>query len=175
MTGMSIGVLKHYGDENINFIEGRLDIGQEQAVPLISQTISYVDEHFGNDVLKLFDLPPGTSCPMIEGVRGADYVILVAEPTPFGMHDLKLTIETMKELGKDCGVVINRDGLGNEDIDALCRENNVPVLARIPNKRQVAELYSKGRLVYEHVEGFREELEKINRYVFSGVKTGSYE
>ena len=175
MTGMPVGVLKHYRDENINFIEGRLDIGQEQAVPLISQTIRYVDEHFGHDILKIFDLPPGTSCPMIEGAKGADYVILVAEPTPFGLHDLKLTVETMIELGKDYGVVINRYGLGDEDIDAYCREKNIPVLARIPNRRQVAELYSKGSLVYKDVAGLREELEKISSHVLNGVKTGSYE
>jgi MinD superfamily P-loop ATPase len=175
MTNLSVGVLKHYGDKNINFIEGRLDIGQEQAVPLISQTISYVDEHFSKDIPKIFDLPPGTSCPMIEGVKGADYVLLVAEPTPFGLHDLKLTVETMKELGKDCGVVINKYGLGDEDIDTYCRENNIPVLARIPNKRKVAELYSKGKLIYEHIPGLREELEKISSHIFSGVKTGPYE
>jgi MinD superfamily P-loop ATPase len=170
MNSMPIGVLKHFRDQRIDFIEGRLDVGQEQAVPMISQTISYVDRHFPNHDLKLFDLPPGTTCPMIEGVKGADYVVLVTEPTPFGMHDLLLTIDTMRELGKDFGVVINRHGIGNKDIETYCAEYNIPVLGKIPNRRQAAELYSRGELIYKEVPGIREELDKITGHIFSSVK-----
>jgi len=89
MVPKKMGVLKHFNHRNLDFIESRLDIGEEQAVPLISQTIKYVNNKFPNDIIKIYDSPPGTSCPVIEATKYADFVILVTEPTPFGLHDLK--------------------------------------------------------------------------------------
>lgn len=97
MTSERIGEIKAFASDGFSFVEGRLDLGQEMAVPLIAQTIKYVDEHFKNHI-KIFDAPPGTSCPVIEASRGSDYVILVTESTPFGLNDLKLAVETMKVL-----------------------------------------------------------------------------
>jgi len=108
MIPKKIGELNHFEKDNLTFVESRLDIGQEQAVPLISQTNEYIDKHFHKEALKLYDSPPGTSCPVIEAVKNADFVILVTEPTPFGLHDLKLAVDTLKELKKKFGVVVNR-------------------------------------------------------------------
>lgn len=165
MVPRKIGELHHFEEGNLVFIESRLDIGQEQATPLISQTNKYIDEHFPGDILKIYDSPPGTSCPVIEAARDADYVLLVTEPTPFGLHDLKLTVETMKKLKKKYGVIINRDGIGNEDVLSWCKAENIPVLGRIPNDRRIAELYSRGKLVYTEVKTVSRELEKIRTYL----------
>ncbi len=111
MVPKKMGELKHYKLPNLDFIESRLIIGEEQAVPLIGQTIKYVDEKFSKKTIKFFDSPPGTSCPVIEATKDADLILLVTEPTPFGLHDLKLAVDTMKELNKTCGVIINRFGI----------------------------------------------------------------
>jgi len=167
MIKQRMGELKQIKSGKIDFIESRLDIGQEQAVPLIGQTIHYIESKFPKKTLKIFDSPPGTSCPVIEATKNVDFVILVTEPTPFGLHDLKLAVETMVELGKPHGVVINRYGIGNNDVIDYCKENNIPILAKIPNSRKLAELYSKGELVYKELSEFKEELQKIESYILN--------
>ena len=165
MIPQKMGELSHYQSDKLTFIESRLDIGQEQAVPLISQTLDYVDRHFPNEVIKIFDAPPGTSCPVIEATKEADFVILVTEPTPFGLHDLKLAVETMKELKKRTGVVVNRFGIGNDDVLRYCEEENIPVLAKIPNSRKIAELYSSGKLIYRELPEVKQQLDGIMKYI----------
>ncbi|MFP4023679.1 MAG: P-loop NTPase [Thiohalospira sp.] len=165
MVSQRMGELKHYSADNINFIESQLDIGQEQAVPLIGQTIKYVEDNFDDNSLKIYDSPPGTSCPVIEATKDADFIILVTEPTPFGLHDLKLAVETVNELRKPFAVVINRWGLGDEKVLDYCKENDIPIIAKIPNLRQIAEIYSRGELVFEQVPEFRDELLKISNYI----------
>ncbi|MBS3769942.1 MAG: ATP-binding protein [Bacteroidales bacterium] len=156
MQDHPIGELNHYKVGQLDFIEGKLNIGEQQAVPLISKTIDYTKENFPDHSLFLYDSPPGTSCPVIESVKEADYVILVAEPTPFGLHDLKLSVKTMRKVGKAFGVVINRHGLGNNDIEQFCREEQVTILGRIPNMPEIAKKYSRGELIIEIPEIRRE-------------------
>ncbi len=165
MIKQKIGEIKYFKKDNLNFVESRLDIGQEQATQLIKQTISYVEQHFRDTNVKIYDSPPGTSCPVIEATRDADFVILVTEPTPFGFHDLKLAIDTVRQLKKKFGVVINRHGIGNNDVYNYCNEENIPILSKIPNSRKIAELYSYGELIYEKVPEFRNELEKILNFL----------
>ena len=170
MIPKKMGELLHFENNNLSFIESRLDIGQEQATQLISQTNKYIDKHFPDEVVKIYDAPPGTSCPVMEATKDADYVILVTEPTPFGLHDLKLAVETMKKLGKNFGVVVNRHGIGNDDVMVYCKQENIPVLARIPNDRRIAELYSRGKLVYQEFPEVKLQLENIWNYI---LKSGS--
>ncbi|MCD4833433.1 MAG: ATP-binding protein [Bacteroidales bacterium] len=167
MISQRMGTLNHYENGNISFIESRLDIGQEQAVPLIAQTNDYIDETFDKNIVKIFDAPPGTSCPVIEATKDVDFVILITEPTPFGLHDLKLAVETMKKLRKDFGVVINRYGIGNNDVIDYCENDNIPILAKIPNSRKVAELYSMGKLIYTELPEVKQELQKIRNYILN--------
>ena len=167
MIPKKMGVLKYFKQGNLSFIESRLDVGEEQAVPLISQTIQYVKEKFTDNIIKIYDAPPGTSCPVIEATKDADFVILVTEPTPFGLHDLTLAVETMKELKKDYGVIINRDGIGNDDVLEYCNIENIPILARIPNDRRIAELYSSGKLIYNQHTEVRKQLESIKDYILN--------
>jgi len=93
MVPQKMGELQHFENGKLNFVESRLEIGQEQATQLISQTNKYIDEHFSDNIVKIYDAPPGTSCPVIEATKDADFVILVTEPTPFGLHDLKLAVD----------------------------------------------------------------------------------
>lgn len=165
MTRQRMGELKQFSENNITFIESRLDIGQEQAVPLIGQTIHYIEEKFPDNILKIYDAPPGTSCPVIEATKDADFIILVTEPTPFGLHDLKLAAETVQELNKPFVVVINRYGLGDDKVLDYCEENEIPVIARIPNLRKIAEIYSRGELIYKQVPEFKNELVKVRDYI----------
>jgi MinD superfamily P-loop ATPase len=164
MIENKMGELKHFKTDSFDFVESRLTIGEEQAVPLIKQTLKFIDSKFNDDFIKIYDAPPGTSCPVIEATKDADFVILITEPTPFGLNDVILAIETMQELKKDFGVVINRYGLGNADIEKYCKENNISVLAKIPNKREIAELYSKGELLWDKIPEVKTELEKIAKF-----------
>lgn len=170
MIKEKMGELKHYQNNNISFIESRLLIGQEQAVPLISQTKDYIEQHFPNGILKFYDCPPGTSCPLIEATKEVDFVILVTEPTPFGLHDLRLAVETMRLLKKDFGVIINREGIGNDDVLHYCKNEDIPILAKIKNNRKIAELFSVGKLFYKEIPEVEEQLKEIKNYIFEKIK-----
>ena len=168
MNPIRIGEIKEYGAKNFSFIEGRLDLGQEMAVPLISQTIEYVDKNFENYV-KIFDAPPGTSCPVIEASRGSDFVVLITEATPFGLNDLKLAVETMRVLKQNFGVIINRDGIGDESVQQYCKSENIPIITKIKNDKEVAKLYSKGELIYPKISHFKDSLDDIVEFI-GGIK-----
>jgi len=169
MIPKKMGELKHSKTKSFDFVESRLIIGEEQAVPLIKQTLKYIDKEFANDYIKLYDSPPGTSCPVIEATKDVDFVILITEPTPFGLNDVILAIETMQELKKDFAVVINRYGLGNDDIIKYCTEHNINIIAKIPNSREIATLYSKGQLLYHKIPAVKQELEKIENYILNNL------
>ena len=162
-----VGKLRDYEVDKIHFVESRLKVGEEQAVASIAKTKKYAVEKYEKVRIALFDSPPGTSCPVIEATKDADFVILVTEPTPFGLHDLKLAAETMRTLKKPFGVVVNRDGIGNDDVLRYCETENIPLLAKIPNSRKIAELYSAGRLIYPEFPEIRKSLGHILDYCLS--------
>jgi len=165
MVPRKIGEVKEYKVENLNFVEGRLIIGEEETVPLIKQTLSYLEKNFPPESLFLIDSPPGTSCPVIETTRKADFVILVAEPTPFGFNDFRLAVETLQEMKKDFYVVINKDGLGSGELEEYCSRNSFKIIGRIPNSREIAEVYSKGGLLYREVPEFRKSIIQIADFI----------
>ena len=123
--------------------EGRLEIGSAMQTALIKKVKKQADS---NQQITLLDAPPGTSCPVVETITTADYVILVTEPTPFGLHDLKITVELLKEIHKPFGVIVNKSGLGNDDVYLSLEENNIPLLGKIPFSKVYAENYSRGEL-----------------------------
>ena len=177
MKDHHMGELKHIRTGGLSFVEGELKIGEQMAVPMIERTLDYTQEHFNDTALKIYDAPPGTSCPVIESVKDADYVVLVTEPTPFGLHDLKLSVETMRKVGKQFGVVINRDGIGNDDTENYCREEDIDIIGRIPNMREIAGKYSRGETIWEIPEvkeqmtGILENISRITgKPVFPGQK-----
>ena len=173
MVPKKMGELVHYQKDNLSFIESKLVIGEEQAVPLIAQTQKYIDDNFQNNIIRLFDSPPGTSCPVIEATKDADVVILVTEPTPFGLHDLKLAVETMRELNKKMAVVVNRYGIGNDDVIDYCNSEKIPLLAKIPNSRKIAEVYSSGNLVYMEFPEVKQQLKKVRNFIMNEIEEGA--
>jgi len=123
MVKHRMGIMKRYHlNDNLQFIESRIDIGVEQATPLIEQTRKFIKENYNGQWFTILDAPPGTSCPVMEAVKDADLVVLITEPTPFGFHDLKLAIDTMEELKKKYAVVINKYGIGNDDVLNYCHD-----------------------------------------------------
>jgi MinD superfamily P-loop ATPase len=131
----------------ISFARGVLDVGEPMAVPVIRQLKRWSAFQAGRVVIR--DAPPGTSCPVVETVRGSDYLLLVTEPTPFGLHDLRLAIQVAKELGIPAGVVINRENGSYPSVNDFCAENNLPVLLHIPFERTIAEGVAQGKTLVE--------------------------
>jgi MinD superfamily P-loop ATPase len=163
------GTLEVGDAEGIRFIQGLLDVGQAMSPPVIRAVKAAGAEHPAD--LWVIDAPPGTSCPVIETIRDADFVVLVTEPTPFGLHDLQLAIETCRLLGLPCGVVVNRaDGAaGDERTREVCRDADVNILAAIPDDRRIAEAYSRGRLAIEAVAEVAERFKELLAAVTSPV------
>jgi MinD superfamily P-loop ATPase len=133
-------------------VEARMKVGAYSPVSVIKSAI----REGGNDGTVIFDAPPGTSCSFIQTVSRADYVILVTEPTPFGLSDLKQSVETLRTIGKPCGVIVNRAGMGNRDIYTYLRDEHLPLLMEIAFDRQVASLYSKGKIVTAEIIEWQE-------------------
>jgi len=129
----------------IRFVRGVLNVGEPMSPPVIKAVKAAAPEA---DVV-IADAPPGTSCPVIESVRGADFVLLVTEPTPFGFHDLKLAVEMVEALGLPCGVVINRATFDGHETHSYCAARGIPILEEIPDDRKLAEAYSRGELACE--------------------------
>jgi MinD superfamily P-loop ATPase len=140
-----IGVVETLRAQDITLIQGRLDVGVAMAPPLIRA----VKARLRPGVPAILDAPPGTSCPVITTLRGADFVVLVTEPTPFGLHDLTLAVLMVRELGIPFGVVVNRLGIGDGRVHAFCRGEGIPVLLEIPDDRRIAEAYSRGDLTVD--------------------------
>ena len=135
-----VGKIEHGQAKGIDFFHGLLNVGEIQAIPVIKALKRKVDK----SKKVIIDVPPGTSCPVIESIGGSDYCILVTEPTPFGLHDLKLAVEVVRHLNIPFGVIINRDGIGDKKVESYCQKENIPVLLKIPERKKIAHLYSNG-------------------------------
>ena len=140
-----LGTITKYSTSIGNgIIEGRLKIGSSMQTSLIKRVKKYAETT--NDLV-LYDAPPGTSCPVVETVSDADYIILVTEPTPFGLYDLKLTIELINELKIPFGVVVNKAGIGSPDTYEYLKQNNIELIGNIPFSKTYATAYAKGDLM----------------------------
>ncbi len=149
------GVIEEGRTRNIRFAYGILNIGEAMAVPVIRELKKRIGEN-ATDCVVILDASPGTSCPVVETMRGADFVLMVTEPTPFGLHDLRLAVEVARdELGLPVGVVINRDGVGDRGVEDYCAAENIPILMRIPLDRRIAEAYSEGMPLVEALPEYR--------------------
>lgn len=124
-------------------VEGRLKIGSAMQTALIKSVKKQADS---NQQITLLDAPPGTSCPVVETVATANYVILITEPTPFGLHDLKIMVDLLNEIHKPFGVIVNKAGLGNNAIYDFLEKNKIPLLGKIPFSKAYARNYSRGEL-----------------------------
>jgi len=146
----AIGELARGAAGPIQFVEGRLQIGQPMSPPVIRA----VKRHLPLTGIAILDAPPGTACPMVETVRDADFVLLVTEPTVFGLHDLTLAVEVIRKVGVPFGVALNRVGSGDDGVQRYCAHADIPVLLQIAEDRRIAEIYSRGELAARHFPGF---------------------
>jgi len=143
--GREMGVVETGDAGDIRFVQGRLTVGEAMPVPVIRRVKARIDR----SATAILDVSPGTSCPVVEAVRDSDYCLLVTEPTPFGLHDLKLAVETVRMLGIPCGVIVNRMTQGETLIHEYCGQGKIPVLLEIPLEREIARLYSNGKTLAE--------------------------
>jgi len=139
-------------------IESRMKVGVMSPVKLIKTAINKIDP--ANDIA-ILDAPPGTSCPFIQTTATADFVVLVTEPTPFGLSDLKQSVETLRQMNRSFGVIINRAGIGNRDVYNYLENNHIPLLMEIPYDPQIAMLYSKGLLAAQRMTTLKEKLVEL--------------
>lgn len=140
-----LGAIESGTSDKIDFYHGILRVGEAMSPPLIKRLRK---NHQQGETI-ILDAPPGTSCPVIAAMHETDFIVLVTEPTPFGLHDLKLAHETVKQLAIPCGVVINRANLGDHSVQEYAAANNLPILLEIPFSKNIAELYSRGTLLVE--------------------------
>ncbi len=160
-AGKEIGVLEIGYRDGLEFIHGRLNIGQAMSPPLIRAVKECID--FSKTVI--IDAPPGTSCPVIESIKSSDFCLLVTEPTPFGLNDLILAIQTVKELKIPFAVIINRSDLGNQGVDDYCKKEKIPILMRIPFKKEIAMAYSKGITIVDALPEYREKFVTLYKVI----------
>jgi MinD superfamily P-loop ATPase len=170
-TGRELGDTESGNVNEIAFVHGKLRIGEAMSPPLIKD----VRKAITPDVVNIIDAPPGTSCPVITAMKGTDFILMVTEPTPFGLHDLKLAVEAVKLLKIPHGLVINRSDIGDRGVVDYAKEENIPVLMEIPFERKIAEAYSKGipfvEVLPEWKEKFQELYVRIEELALNGSKT----
>jgi MinD superfamily P-loop ATPase len=156
-----IGAIEQGRAGNAEFVMGRLNVGEAMSPPLIRA----VKEEVEGAALTILDAPPGTACPVVEAIRGSDFVILVTEPTPFGLHDLTLAVEMVREMGIPCGAVVNRCDIGDERVREYCASADLEILAEIPFRRDIAEAYSRGTPLVEAAPEFGDVLRGMARRI----------
>lgn len=152
-----IGIAEFGKSNGTYFGHGRLDIGAIQTPALIR----YVKKRIKNDAVNIIDAPPGTSCPVIEAIKGSDFVLLVTEPTPFGLNDLELAVGMVRQLKIPFAVAINRSDIGDDAVVRYCRQENIEVLIQIPNDRKIAESYSRGVMIVEAMPDYKQKFLKL--------------
>jgi MinD superfamily P-loop ATPase len=156
-TNRRIGVVEVLDSANTTLIQGCLDVSVAMSPPVIRAVKGCLQE----DLPAILDAPPGSSCPVIATLRGTHFVVLVTEPTPFGLHDLSLAVAMVRELQIPCGVVVNRMGVGDNRVHDFCRKENVPLLLEIPDDRRIAEAYSRGDIIVDALPEYRSLFEEL--------------
>jgi MinD superfamily P-loop ATPase len=156
-----IGLIEIGESGTIQFLHGKLNIGEIMSPPLIKQVKNHMD--FSRTVI--IDAPPGTSCPVITTVKGSDYCILVTEPTPFGLNDLILAVEVLTRMCIPFGVIINRSDIGDDKVEKFCRVKKIPILMRIPFKKEIAFWYSRGIPMVKEKREYQERFQKMFNHI----------
>ncbi len=158
---LNIGEIELGEAGNVRFVGGRLRIGSVRTVSLIKD----VKKHIQDGCVTIVDVPPGTSCPVVEAVKGADFVLLVTEPTPFGLNDLKLAVGLVREMKLPFAVAINRHGIGNDEVEEYCKTENIETVMRLPDDRRIAEQYSSGRMILNIFGEYKNRFAELWQYL----------
>ena len=163
-----IGSVEEGSSHGIRFVQGQLSVG-EVMTPAVIRQVRVQGETTG---VCIIDSPPGTSCPVVESVRGADFVLLVTEPTPFGLHDLTLAVEMVRALARPFAVALNRCDAGDEGVSSYCERERIEILLSIPDDRRIAESYARGDIDLSKLPGYREVLDRCYRRIGTLVNEG---
>jgi len=164
-----VGTISEGISGSIRFFHGRLRIGEAMSPPLIKEVKRIGLSEQKTDVT-LIDVPPGTSCPVIEATRGVDFIVLVTEPTPFGLHDLKLAVDMVRVLEIPFGVVVNRSTVGDRKVWKYCKDEKIDILLELPDDRLIAESYSKGEMVVNVLPQYRKDFAMLYEKVKNRIK-----
>jgi len=148
----NVGTVEEGNNNGIRFVHGFLNIGELMSPAVISG----VKRVAGEGGIVILDSPPGTSCPVIEAVKDADFVLLVTEPTPFGLNDLELAVGMVRALDLPFAVAVNRSDIGNEDVKKYCERERIEIVLEIPDDRKIAEAYSRGEMIIHAVPDYRQ-------------------
>ncbi len=162
-----LGVLEQGNVGEIEFIQGQLRIGEAMSPPLIRAVKKAMDPR----KTVIIDAPPGTSCPVITAVKNSDFVILVTEPTPFGLHDLTLAVAMIRTMGIKFGVVINRSDIGHDAVQKYCEREQIPILMEIKNDRRIAEAYSRGVPMIKALPEYKTQFQQLYQEVERRVRS----
>lgn len=152
-----IGVVEEGNAGNIDFIHGRLKIGEPLSIPLIKE----VRQYGRSKGVTIIDAPPGTSCAAIASVYGTDFVLLVTEPTPFGLNDLTLAVEMVRALNLPYAVAVNQSDIGDRKVWEYCDKEKIEIMMELPHAKVIAEIYSKGELILQHLPEYE--------FLFKGI------
>jgi MinD superfamily P-loop ATPase len=164
-TPKEIGQIEEGTSGAIEFMQGRLKIGEPMATPLIRDMKKRAFNQASDSTITIIDVPPGTSCPVIEAVKDSDFSVLVTEPTPFGLNDLVLAVGALRKLSIPFGVVINRDGIGNSGVEDYCKKKSIPVLMHMPMDKKIAIAYSKGIPIVRALSTCKEKFHELHQAI----------
>jgi MinD superfamily P-loop ATPase len=156
-TGRELGVIRQGYRNGLEFVHGELRVGEAMSPPLIRSVRTFTRP----DKLTIIDAPPGTSCPVIAAMKDTDFVLLVTEPTPFGLYDLKLAVGAVQLLNIRSGLVINRSDIGDNKVQAYAKDIGLPVLMEIPFDREIAEAYSRGEMIIATIPRFKDKFLRL--------------
>lgn len=156
-----IGIVELGDVDGIKFAHGKLNVGEAMPIPVIRMVKAQANQ----DSNVIIDVCPGTSCPVVESIKGSDFCILVTEPTPFGLNDLILAVETVRELDISCGIVLNRAGTGNNGVEEYCDKENLPILLTIPLDMKIARNYSRGITLVHGMPQWKESLIRLFEHI----------
>jgi len=160
-----LGVLETGFAGPVEFVHGVLRVGEAMSPPLIRAVKGKINP----DKIAILDAPPGASCPVINTVSGSDFIIMVTEPTPFGLHDLRIAVDAVTHLGIPLGVVLNRADIGDDQVQSFCRQEGIPILAEIPHDRKIAEGYARGNLLVTSAPEYISLIVEIYRIIMNLV------
>ena len=160
-TGRELGIIRKGFSNGLEFVYGELRVG-EAISPLLIQKVR---DYSHPKKITIIDAPPGTSCLVIASVKDSHFVLLVTEPTPFGLHDLELAFSVVQLLGIPCGLVINRSDVGDDGVEAFAKRKNIPILMKIPFNRCIAEAYSRGKTIVEVLPEYKKKFLSLFKYI----------
>lgn len=163
---LKIGEIESGKAGDVDFVSGRLRIGHVRTPSLIKEVKKYIKQ----DCLAIVDVPPGTSCPVVEAVKDTDFVLLVTEPTPFGLNDLKLAVGLVREMSLPFAIVINRHGIGNDEVEKYCEAENIEIVLKLRDDRRIAEAYSIGKMIVDVLPEYKKDFTGLYESVSQKLK-----